>query len=104
MIERNFNTEAIAYRLTASTGDTRIFSAVASVTTNGVLLPASAEDEALLDGSYSEVHKFMCPVVDIRKSDKIVIGGVSYFVGGVRNYDNEIGNSQHTELVIYQPN
>ena len=104
MIEKNFNTAAVAYRLTASAGDTREFSAVASVTTSGILLPASVEDEAMLEGSYSEVHKFMCPSVDIRKGDKVVIGGVDYYVGGVRNFNNDIGSNQHTELVIYNPN
>ena len=104
MIEQNFTTAAVAYRLTSAADDTRIFSAVASVTTKGILLPASMEDEAMLEGSYSEVKKFMCPVADIRKGDKVVIGGVDYFVGGLRNFNNEIGRNQHLELILYNPN
>lgn len=104
MIDRNFTTAAVAYRLTSSADDTRIFSASAAVTTKGILFPASMEDEAMLEGSFSEVKKFLCPVVDIRKSDKIVIGGVDYFVGGLRNFNNDIGRSQHLELILYHPN
>lgn len=104
MIARNFTTTAVAYRLTSAADDTRIFSASASVTTKGILLPARIEDEAMLEGSFSEVKKFMCPVVDIRKGDKVVIGGTDYFVGGARKFNNEIGRNQHLELILYNPN
>ena len=94
----------MAYRLTSAASDTREYSSTASVTTKGILLPAAIEDEAMLDGSFSEVRKFICPVVDIRKSDKIVIAGTNYYVGGLKRYDNPIGTNQHLELIIYDPN
>lgn len=104
MIERNYTTAASSYRLVPSSDDTREYSASATVTTKGMLLPASAEDEALLEGSYQEVRKFLCPLVDIQIGDKVVINSEDFFVGGRRRYDNDIVRNQHLELVLHSPN
>lgn len=105
MIEKHFKTAATVYKLEAAPDSTRKYEAVSTLTVYGVLMPAAAVDEALLEGAYDEVNKFMCQADSgIAKSDKLVIGGKDYFVGAMRNFNNDIGSEQHEEFIIYQPN
>ncbi len=97
-------TEAVAvYHLADEGGNKEGYPGTADLTTKGFLAPLSTEDIALSEGQYDKAHKLFAPVIDIRESDKLVINGTTYKVGGKQTYGFGSPNA-HLELIIYEPN
>jgi hypothetical protein len=68
----------------------------------GMLQPLGTEITAMTGGRFFQESRFICSIVDILESDRMVIGSDRYTIGGVEKFD--FGQNPHLEIVLRLPN